>query len=309
MRTTERPVQDLTPEQIEAYRRDGVICVRQLYSPEWVERIRDFLDDIVSNPSPVFGPRGDSSFQSDVTSWLTHDDVRDFVLFGPSAHIAQQAFGSERVVFYSDQIFIKDKLSPLPTPWHHDLTFWPLAGDQIASLWTSVDPVDASSSALEFVAGSHRWPQRFRAIAIDGTDLTTGTKMDEIPDIDADRSKFDILSWELEPGDALLFHGLTLHGSRGNHSKNSKRRAIATRWCGDDITYAPTSVAEIHRHDLKEGDPFSASIFPQILPEILEDQIRARMEGPIMPDPEMAAELFQRFAQFDKVEVRLDLVN
>ena len=309
MRAAERPTLDLTPDQIEAYRRDGVICVRQLYSPEWVERIRDFLDDIVNNPSPVFGPRGDSSFQSDVTSWLTHDDVRDFVLFGPSAHIAKQAFGSQRVVFYSDQIFIKDKLSPLPTPWHHDLTFWPLAGDQIASLWTSVDPVDASSSALEFVAGSHLWPQRFRAIAIDGTDLTTGTKMDEIPDIDADRSKFDILSWELEPGDALLFHGLTLHGSRGNHSRHTKRRAIATRWCGDDIVYSPTSVAEIHRHDLKAGDPFCASIFPQILPEILEDQISLRMQGPIMPDPEMTADLFQRFGQLDKVEVRLDPVN
>ena len=306
MRIPERPAKDLTIVEIEAFRRDGVICVRQLYSPQSVERIRHFLDDVVSNPSPVFGPRGNSSFQSDITSWLTNDDVRDFVLFGPSAHIAQQAFGSQRVVFYSDQIFVKDKLSPQPTAWHHDLIFWPMAGEQIASIWTSVDPVDASSSALEFVAGSHLWPQRFSAIAIDGTDLTTGMKMDEIPDIDSDRSKFDILSWELEAGDALLFHALTLHGSRGNHSKNTKRRAIATRWCGDDVVYTPTSTTEIHRHDLKVGDPFCADIFPQVLPEILEDQISARMNGPVMPDGEMMGTLFQRFAHFDKVEVVLD---
>lgn len=306
MRATEHPKFNLTPEQIDAYRRDGVICVRQLYSPEWVALIRKFLDDIVGSPSPVSGQRNSSSFQSDVNTWLTNDEVRDFVLFAPSAYIAQQAFGSKRVNFYYDQIFVKDKLSPLPTPWHHDQTFWPLSGDQIASLWTSVDPVDASSSALEFVAGSHRWPQRFRAIGIDGTDLTTGMNMDELPDIDADRSKYNILSWALEPGDALLFHGLTIHGARGNRSKQNKRRAIATRWCGDDIVYQPTSQTELYRHNLKAGDPFSASIFPQVLPNIIEAQISERMRGPIMPDPELLSAAMQRFAKFDKVEVRLD---
>ena len=306
MHTTEHPAEDLTPQQIEDFQRDGVICVRQLYSPKWVERIRDILDTIMASPSAVLGPRGDSSFRQDLYAWLTNDDLRDFALFAPSAHIVQQAFGSQRVNFYSDQIFVKDKLSPLPTPWHHDFTFWPMAGDQIASLWTSVDPVDASSSALEFVAGSHRWPQRFRAIALDGSDLTTGTQMDELPDIDSDRSKFEILSWALEPGDALLFHGLTVHGARGNQSATSKRRAIATRWCGDDVVYQPCTVPELYRHDLKAGDPFSSAIFPQVLPKIFEEQIGERMRGPILPDPQMMAATFQRLGQLDRVEVRLD---
>ncbi len=307
MRFTERPAVDLSPEQIEAYKRDGVICIRQLYSTEWVERIAAFLDDIVGKPSLVTGPRGDSSFHSDISTWLTNDEVRDFVLFAPSAHIAQQAFGSQRVNFYYDQIFVKNKLSPLPTPWHHDLTFWPIAGDQIASLWTSVDPVDSSSSALEFIAGSHRWPQRFRAIGVDGTDYTTGTEMDELPDIDADRSSFNILSWALEPGDALLFHGLTVHGARGNRSSQNKRRAIATRWCGDDVVYQPKPHPELYRHDLKAGDHFSASIFPQVLPAIIDSQIKERLDGPITPDPQLMAVAFQRFGQLDKVEVRLDV--
>lgn len=309
MRATERPATDLTPQQIDAFWRDGAICIRQLYSPEWVERIRTFLDDIIASPSPVYGPRDGSSFQSDIYTWLTNDAVRDFALFGPGAEIARQAFRSVRVNFYYDQIFVKDKLSPLPTPWHHDLTFWPLEGDQIASLWTSVDPVDASSSALEFIAGSHRWPQRFRAIATDGSDMTTGSKMDELPDIDADRSKHDILSWALEPGDALLFHGLTVHGARGNRSANSKRRAIATRWCGDDIVYQPKSLPQLYRHDLTPGDPFSAGLFPQVLPSILEEQVAERMRGPIMPDPALMAAALQRLGALDKVEVRLDAMG
>ena len=45
-------------------------------------------------------------------------------------------------------------LTPDPTPWHHDATFWPIEGERIASVWTSVDSVDAETSALEFIAGS-----------------------------------------------------------------------------------------------------------------------------------------------------------
>ena len=110
-----------------------MICVRQLYSPEWVTRIRAFLDSIMATASAVPGPRGETSFRQDLYAWLTNDELRDFVLFAPGAHIVQQALRSQRVNFYSDQIFVKDKLSPLPTPWHHGLTFWPMAGDQISS--------------------------------------------------------------------------------------------------------------------------------------------------------------------------------
>jgi ectoine hydroxylase-related dioxygenase (phytanoyl-CoA dioxygenase family) len=37
-----------------------------------------------------------------------------------------------------------------------------------------------------------------------------------------------------------LFHPLTLHGSSGNYSVDYPRRALAFRWLGDDVTYAPT---------------------------------------------------------------------
>jgi hypothetical protein len=35
----EAPTRDLTPEELEAYGRDGVICVRGLLPDAWVERM------------------------------------------------------------------------------------------------------------------------------------------------------------------------------------------------------------------------------------------------------------------------------
>ena len=100
MRVPERPARDLTEEQIQAFRRDGVICVRQLYSPDWVRRIAAFLDDIIAKPSPTMGPRN-GTFDSDTYSWLTNDEVRDFILYAPSAWIAQQVFISERLQIFA----------------------------------------------------------------------------------------------------------------------------------------------------------------------------------------------------------------
>jgi Phytanoyl-CoA dioxygenase (PhyH) len=307
----DRPIESptkaaLTEAEVEAFWRDGVICVRGLYSPECVAKLSAALDDICSKPSPQTGGPRQGKFHSDLYSWLTNDIVRDFVLFGPSAKLAQQAFRSKRVNFYYDQIFVKEQLTPSPTPWHHDFTFWPLRGEQIASLWTSVDTVDADSSALEFVVGSHRWPNRFRAIGFDGTDFTTGHKMDDLPDINSDRSKFDIVSWEVKPGDALLFHALTLHGSRGNRSTKTKRRAIATRWCGDDVTYISKGVPELYRYGLNEGDHLSGPFFPQIFPQILYAEIAARLSGFVLPDPDKLPAAMEQLRKADRVQVRPD---
>jgi len=49
------------------------------------------------------------------------------------------------VRFFYDQLFVKEPGSPVPTPWHHDLTFWPIRGQQIASIWMPLDPVTRAS--------------------------------------------------------------------------------------------------------------------------------------------------------------------
>jgi ectoine hydroxylase-related dioxygenase (phytanoyl-CoA dioxygenase family) len=58
----------------------------------------------------------------------------------------------------------------------------------------------------------------------------------ELPDVEADRGAFEILAWELEPGDAVFFHMLTLHAAGG---ATTRRRAFSVRFLGDDATHAP----------------------------------------------------------------------
>ena len=58
----------------------------------------------------------------------------------------------------------------------------------------------------------------------------------DLPDIEADRSAFQIIGWELEPGDAVFFHMLALHAAGG---ADRRRRAFSIRFLGDDAVHAP----------------------------------------------------------------------
>ena len=74
----------------------------------------------------------------------------------------------------------------------------------------------------------------------------------------------------MEPGDALLFHPLLLHGSRGNASRLARRRALALRWAGEDVRYAPrpSAMPLLWEHGLKPGDPLGGPLFPLVYPAL-----------------------------------------
>ncbi|HIF92638.1 MAG TPA: hypothetical protein EYQ60_05860 [Myxococcales bacterium] len=113
----------------------------------------------------VFGPavsKKESGFSGDLFLWKTDDDFRDWVFESPAARIAQQVLGGTKIRHFYDQTFVKLPGCHLATPWHHDITFWPIDVESrsLCSIWITFDPVDRKSSGLEFVRGSQRWPRR-----------------------------------------------------------------------------------------------------------------------------------------------------
>ena len=41
-----------------------------------------------------------------------------------------------------------------------------------------------------------------------------GREYEDVPVEDIEEGRHDILSWECQPGDVVVFHGLTLHGAK-----------------------------------------------------------------------------------------------
>ena len=45
-------------------------------------------------------------------------------------------------------------------------------------------------------------------------------------------------AWALQPGDAVFFHMLTVHGA-GGVSGGTRRRVLSVRFLGEDMVHAP----------------------------------------------------------------------
>jgi len=125
------------------------------------------------------------------------------------------------------------------------------------------------------------------------------------PAVNNNRDHYDIIGWDLQPGDAVLFHARTLHSAKANLPTEMTRRALATRWCGDDVVFSSNGREMIipWAHGLEEGERIGGAIFPQVLPQLDVKHLAARARGPVLPDPLRLEALGAQARQFKVVDV------
>ena len=267
--TPEQPYRDLSEAERQALQDDGVICVRGALGERWLETIADGMERIKASPGVIADilSMPEKGFTGDLFMWRKHKAFADLLFESPLARLAQQAMNSRVVKHWYDQLFLKAPGADVPTPWHHDLTFWPIRGSEIISIWIPVDPVDRASSGLEYIRGSHLWDNRYKAITPDYSEFMVNPELEDAPDIEANREAYDLLSWDMQPGDILIFHPLIVHGSGGNQSTTRHRRALASRWVGEDVFYDPRphTMPLPPGHGLEAGERLHGHLFPTVL--------------------------------------------
>ena len=264
-------IPSITDEQAAAWRKDGVLALRGVFSEDWLALLRDGVDEAMSTPSDVskdYAKDGKGRFFTDHFMFRRFDSFRRFLYDSPAAAIAAELMGATKINLIDEHLLVKEPGTENPTYWHHDLPYFEVSGDDFCSLWIPLDPVTEATGALKFVKGSHLWGKLFHPIRIgEGALVDQAEKLDgPAPDIDAEPDKYDIEMFEVEPGDVIAFHGTSLHSATPNSSTHIRRRALSVRFAGDDITWNPRpyipSVPD--QPDLVEGGPLDSDQYPRI---------------------------------------------
>lgn len=233
---------ELDRHTVEAFQRDGAVCIRQLFSTEEVRLLEAGIEANLAAPSErakvASSPDDPGWFFEDFCNWTDNQHYRRFILESRVGSVAAQLMGCASARLYHDHLLVKEPNTRQRTLWHQDQPYYNVEGRQNCSMWMPVDPV-ARESTLEFVAGSHRGPWLMpRTFRDNQAQWFPEGSLAELPDIDADRSRWNILGWELQPGDAVFFHMLTLHAS-GGVGGDRRRRAFSLRFLGEDMRHAP----------------------------------------------------------------------
>ena len=264
----------LRPEQLDAFRADGALVLRGLLLPPEVELLRAGIDANLAHPSPrakVASQPGDPGwFLEDFCCWQENARYREFIFGSALGAVAAGLMGSRVARLYHDHMLTKEPGTRARTPWHQDQPYYNIQGTQNCSFWIPVDPVSREST-LEFVAGSHRGPWLMpRSFMDQQARWFPEGSLADLPDIEAERERHRILGWELEPGDAVCFHMLTLHAAAGVGGAR-RRRVFSVRIVGDDVRHAPrrwrtSPQFEGLEEQLPAGAPLEHPLFPQLWP-------------------------------------------
>jgi len=236
------------------FRQEGAVLLRGILSLDWVGVVREGLEEIHEEPgamtSRATGGDGLGELIIDQYSSLRNEKLSSFVKCSPAAAIAGRLLGGSSSRFVLDQMFYKEAGRILPTPWHQDTPYLRISGNDLARLWVTCDP-SPKQTTVRVVKGSHLWNVVYRPVTATsevretqaGAGFSYGKSEDydgrlmPIPDIDGNPGAFDVLTWDVEPGDILVFNGNIVHGAGGVEMHPRKRRAFATLWAGDDVRY------------------------------------------------------------------------
>ena len=258
----------LASDQIKKYEQDGVIIIRDIFKP-WINTLREGFEKVLKKPSPHarenINKGEEGRFFEDYCNWQRIPEFIDFIKKSPAAQIVSEATKSKSVQVFHDHIFVKEPGTTKQTPWHQDMPYYCIDGNDTGSYWIPLDEVTKENS-LKLILGSHKWDKLVRPTKWSNDKPWYKDKTDfmDMPDINSIDNK--ILTTDLKLGDAVLFNFKIVHGASGNNSKN-RRRAFSMRFIGDDVRFLDRggeTSPPFNGINLKVGDILRKDWFPVI---------------------------------------------
>jgi len=259
------PLKPITQEHIDAYNRDGVVVVRGMFDRDWIELLRPAAERVIAmdehekNKLRAFGNKH---------LWHGFPEFRTYSFESPAAEIVGRILQTTELRFFFDQVWAKTPHSTFKTPWHTDRMGWPVDGEMVPSFWMAISNV-VKANSLECVAGSHKDATRYWNKTQNSRQMIQPADRPDFIDYDQrrDDASLKFLSWDMEPGDAILIHPWCYHYSCGNPTPNW-RIAVSTRWFGDDIRWNPRPESINHPgysfDEMVKGEKPEGPLFPVV---------------------------------------------
>ncbi len=215
------------------------------------------------------GDHGDGMFFYDVAAWKHDPGVREVAFDSALPQIVSQLTDAAYVNFWEDTTFVKAPHTRQKTAFHQDLAYFQIEGDQCVVVWIPLDPASLDNGVMQYVRGSHRWGETFAPnVFVSQTPFALSPEK-RCPDIEGALEDYDIVSFDVKPGDVIVHHVKTVHGAGGNPS-DRWRRAVSFRYCGDKVRYfdRPGAIPQVGvTHGLKDGDRLFAADYPVVWPK------------------------------------------
>ena len=228
-----------TPQLKAEFDQTGFVCLPKFVSEADFLELDERTTDFISNQVPYL-PR-ESVFYDDLENISSLKQIQKLYEFDD--YFCQMMFASkfERLASFllaadvkgvNMQYFNKPSESSKPTPAHQDGFYFMLEPNEAVTMWLTLDPTDEENGGVRYLPGSH----------LEGLRKHTMTETLGFSQGIEDYSDSDFGSevcLDLQPGDLLVHHALTVHRADRNKSHTRSRRAIGLIYYSMDAVESP----------------------------------------------------------------------
>lgn len=236
-----------TDEQRDFYEKNGYIVIRNLVSPEKLDRFRKRFQEICAGKGDTFGMTimkdiaiAKSEFAdgekaiTKIQNFVLDDELFEYCCLSEIVQYVE-AFTGPNIMAMHTMLINKPPDPGTKTsrhPLHQDLYYFPFRpADRIVCAWTAMEHIHRGNGCLVVLPGTHKGE-----LEAHGYPAWAGgvNKMYHgIQSFDPNKERIHL---EMQTGDTVFFHPLLIHGSGMNRTEGF-RKAISCHYAASECEY------------------------------------------------------------------------
>ena len=209
----------LGPEQIEFYRQNGFIKLKQVLD----EASLEYFNQVISRQVEVMNTVNTSleerstygkAFLQLFNLWRENESIKELVFSKRLGKIAAELMEVNGTRIYHDQALFKEAGGGI-TPWHADQYYWPLESDKTITAWIPLQATPFEMGPLEFSAGSQ--------VIVEGRELEIGDQSEALIQQRLRVTDFQHVTESFDAGEISFHSGWVFHRAGANTSGQMRK--------------------------------------------------------------------------------------
>lgn len=227
----------LTPNLVNEYRENGYIIIKNILSPEEIDKLYKIaiVDDTMKKHA--FNLNDQSGKKTKLSLWYKPGNDA-YGLVTRSRRIVEAVSmlldGDTEVCHFHSKLMQKEPKVGGAWEWHQDYGYWYknefLLPDQMMSVMIAITKANKENGCLQVIRGSHKMGRIEHGFA--GEQVGASQHY-----VDLALKTMEHVYVEPEAGDALFFHSNLLHRSEANLSDNSRWSLISVYNRAGNVPY------------------------------------------------------------------------
>lgn len=252
--TTTEPTAPVTldDETISAYRRNGVVRIRNIIGRDEAARFAEAA--LAASERADDNYSGSKIFNQYVNVWQQNDVLEQLTL-DPRLAAAATALAGVPLRIWHDQLLIKAPHNGAATEFHQDAPYWPHAGSRASlSAWIALVDVPVERGCMTFIPGSQNHQDLRSQDLSDRDDMFRAA-----PDLRWEER----LTIPLQAGDCTFHNAYLAHSATPNLT-DDPRIAHVNIYFDAEATYTGAAHVVTDGLGLTVGAPLDHPLFPRV---------------------------------------------